>query len=149
MLCIPVSEKFYACYGFVQESQSVKRISCLFLCSFQSFEKPFIITKKNPIGTSKTSTSQAQIKFPMSTFWWLNMTCAMRGKKHEKLEDSHIYSSGLSTTRTTHYVQKANKNCDNLWFCPTAKEYEVSCFKISNLLQTKKTVGIFFGRRPF
>ena len=110
MLCIPVlSEKFYACYGFVQESQSVKRISCLFLCSFQSFEKPFIITKKNPIGTSKTSTSQAQIKFPMSTFWWLNMTCAMRGKKHEKLEDSHIYSSGLSTTRTTHYVQKANK----------------------------------------
>ena len=75
--------------------------------------------KKNPIGTSKTSTSQAQIKFPMSTFWWLNMTCAMRGKKHEKLEDSHIYSSGLSTTRTTHHVQKANKNCDNLWFCPT------------------------------
>ena len=65
--------------------------------------------KKNPIGTSKTSTSQAQIKFPMSTFWWLNMTCAMRGKKHEKLEDSHIYSSGLSTTRTTHYLQKANK----------------------------------------
>ena len=144
MLCIPVSEKFYACYGFVQESQSVKRISCLFLCSFQSFEKPFIITKKNPIGTSKTSTSQAQIKFPMSTFWWLNMTCAMRGKKHEKLEDSHIfYSSGLSTTRTTHFVQKAN--CDNLWFCPTIIK---NIQQISGI-QRQGVPSYYVGRRPF
>ena len=145
MLCIPVSEKFYACYGFVQESQSVKRISCLFLCSFQSFEKPFIITKKNPIGTSKTSTSQAQIKFPMSTFWWLNMTCAMRGKKHEKLEDSHIYSSGLSTTRTTHHVQKANKICDNLWFCPTIIK---NIQQISGI-QRHGVCSYYVGRRPF
>ena len=90
MLCIPVSEKFYACYGFVQESPSVKRISCLFLCSFQSFEKPFIITKKNPIGTSKTSTSQAQIKFPMSTFddWTWLVQCGEKSMKNWRIHTS-------------------------------------------------------------